>query len=76
MERETIKNAAQEALLQHAAVERIKIHLAGQHPSYHITTLGCQINAHDSEKLAGILAEAGYIPSEREEDADLVVYNT
>lgn len=76
MERGTIKNAAQEALLQHAAVERIKIHLAGQHPSYHITTLGCQMNAHDSEKLAGILAEAGYIPSEREEDADLVVYNT
>ncbi len=40
-----------------------------------ITTFGCQMNARDSEKLSGILREAGYIQTDSE-DADLVVYNT
>ena len=38
--------------------------------------VGCQMNARDSEKLLGILEQAGYIQTDREEDADLVVYNT
>ncbi len=41
----------------------------------HVATFGCQMNARDSEKLLGILIEAGYLPIETE-DADLVVYNT
>ena len=41
----------------------------------HVATFGCQMNARDSEKLLGILIEAGYEPIETE-DADLVVYNT
>ena len=41
----------------------------------HVATFGCQMNARDSEKLLGILIEAGYQPIETE-DADLVVYNT
>ena len=41
----------------------------------HVATFGCQMNARDSEKLLGILMEAGYQPIETE-DADLVVYNT
>lgn len=41
----------------------------------HVATFGCQMNARDSEKLLGILIEAGYQPVETE-DADLVVYNT
>ncbi len=41
----------------------------------HVETFGCQMNARDSEKLLGILIEAGYEPIETE-DADLVVYNT
>jgi tRNA-2-methylthio-N6-dimethylallyladenosine synthase len=39
------------------------------------TTFGCQMNARDSEKLAGILREVGYVETESEE-ADFVIYNT
>ena len=40
-----------------------------------ITTFGCQMNARDSEKLSGILREAGYVETESE-DADFVIFNT
>lgn len=40
-----------------------------------VTTFGCQMNARDSEKLAGILKQTGYRIVD-EEDADLVIYNT
>ena len=41
----------------------------------HVETFGCQMNAKDSEKLAGILTYIGYTPVETE-DADIVLYNT
>ena len=41
-----------------------------------VTTFGCQMNARDSEKLLGILTQIGYLPTENEEDADFVIYNT
>jgi len=41
-----------------------------------INTFGCQMNAHDSEKLNGMLKEMGYIDAESEKDADFIVYNT
>ena len=46
---------------------------------YVIRTHGCQMNVHDSERLAGVLEEAGYAPAPTGEDwtaADLVVFNT
>ena len=43
---------------------------------YKIVTFGCQMNARDSEKLAGILEQVGYIEEAEEEKADLVIYNT
>jgi tRNA-2-methylthio-N6-dimethylallyladenosine synthase len=43
---------------------------------YRIETYGCQMNFHDSERMAGLLEAAGYEPADREEDADLVVINT
>lgn len=43
--------------------------------TYHITTFGCQMNAKDSEKLAGILEKIGFVETDTEE-ADFVVYNT
>lgn len=42
----------------------------------HVTTFGCQMNARDSEKLLGILKEAGFIEIENEEEADFVIFNT
>lgn len=43
---------------------------------YLITTYGCQMNLHESEKLAGILSELGLEKCENENDADLIVFNT
>ncbi len=43
---------------------------------YFIHTYGCQMNVHDSEKIAGILEEMGYSLCDRVEDADIVVFNT
>lgn len=43
---------------------------------YYITTFGCQMNVHESEKLAGILENLGYFPCEKLEDADVIVFNT
>ena len=47
----------------------------GKKPTCCVTTFGCQMNAKDSEKLIGILEEAGYEIIESE-DADFVIYNT
>ena len=38
--------------------------------------MGCQMNARDSEKLAGILLQIGYQMTDSEEEADFVIYNT
>ena len=43
---------------------------------YHIVTYGCQMNVHESEKIAGILSGLGYVGCDRIEDADIVVFNT
>lgn len=47
----------------------------GHQPTANVTTFGCQMNAKDSEKLAGILEQVGYAIVDTEE-ADLVIYNT
>jgi tRNA-2-methylthio-N6-dimethylallyladenosine synthase len=43
---------------------------------FFIETFGCQMNVHDSEKVAGVLMQRGYRPVETAEDADLLLYNT
>lgn len=43
---------------------------------YLIETFGCQMNAHDSERMAGLLEQAGYEPTLESSDADVVVINT
>lgn len=43
---------------------------------FYIETFGCQMNAHDSEKVVGTLIERGYEQVEKPEDAELVFYNT
>lgn len=54
--------------------------LAKAHParpvSYHIITFGCQMNVHDSEKLAGMLQTMGIPEAPSKEEAGLVIYNT
>ena len=47
---------------------------------FYVHTLGCQMNVHDSERIAGVLEEAGYVPATEEQyldhDIDLIVMNT
>ena len=43
---------------------------------FHIRTYGCQMNVHDSEKVANLLAHAGWVSAGDEEDADLLIVNT
>ena len=44
--------------------------------TYEIRTYGCQMNVHDSERLAGLLEEAGYVPAPEGSVPDVVVFNT
>ncbi|MBQ7235572.1 MAG: tRNA (N6-isopentenyl adenosine(37)-C2)-methylthiotransferase MiaB [Clostridia bacterium] len=43
---------------------------------YFIVTYGCQMNLHESEKIAGILTSMGYTAANNEETADVIVFNT
>jgi len=45
-------------------------------PKYLIETYGCQMNVHDSERMAGLLEQAGYEATDDARDADVVVINT
>ena len=73
--------SAQEAERQAAFIERGKLLVSalsrelGRKPRACTVTFGCQMNAKDSEKIAGILREVGYELTQ-DEDADFVIYNT
>jgi tRNA-2-methylthio-N6-dimethylallyladenosine synthase len=43
---------------------------------YHVTTFGCQMNAHDSERIKGMLEELGLGEAASPDDADVVIFNT
>src|SRR5215211_8554991 len=43
---------------------------------YHLSTFGCQMNAHDSERIKGLLEELGLGEAASQEDADVLVFNT
>lgn len=44
--------------------------------TYEVKTFGCQMNVHDSERLSGLLEDAGYTPAAEGAEPDLVVFNT
>ncbi len=44
--------------------------------TYTVETYGCQMNVHDSERIAGLRDEAGFVPAETGTQADIVVFNT
>jgi tRNA-2-methylthio-N6-dimethylallyladenosine synthase len=43
---------------------------------FHVTTFGCQMNVHDSERMRGMLAALGYEEASSRADADLILFNT
>src|SRR6476646_8326405 len=44
--------------------------------TYEVKTYGCQMNVHDSERLTGLLEDAGYVAAAADQQADVVVFNT
>mgnify|MGYP002510601664 CR=1 FL=1 len=82
MKQYTSENDERELALQEQYMEKAAVYVArleeqlGRKPLCCVTTFGCQMNARDSEKLSGILARCGYGATDREEDADFVIYNT
>ena len=48
----------------------------GEGRTYEIRTYGCQMNVHDSERVAGLLEDAGYVKAADGQTPDLVVFNT
>jgi tRNA-2-methylthio-N6-dimethylallyladenosine synthase len=43
---------------------------------YHVTTFGCQMNEHDSERMKGMLESLGYSEAPQRSEADLILFNT
>src|SRR5437763_13224890 len=43
---------------------------------FHVTTFGCQMNAHDSERIRGMLEELGLGEAPSQAEADVIVFNT
>jgi tRNA-2-methylthio-N6-dimethylallyladenosine synthase len=43
---------------------------------FHVTTFGCQMNEHDSERMKGMLESIGYAEAPARDDADLILFNT
>ncbi|MDF1617539.1 tRNA (N6-isopentenyl adenosine(37)-C2)-methylthiotransferase MiaB [Petrocella sp. FN5] len=66
----------EETLRQKAIIEKLKHRLKDRELTYFITTFGCQMNAHDSEMIKGILEDIGYREAVLEQEADFVIYNT
>ena len=57
-------------------MERRKIRTADMEKKYRIVTYGCQMNVHESEKIAGILHQRGYSEAADDADAEVIVFNT
>ena len=63
--------------IQHQKVFAQQVRFHPERPqSYYIVTYGCQMNAHDSEIIAGMLEEMGIMPAQDRTQADLVLHNT
>ncbi len=45
-------------------------------PAFHVTTFGCQMNEHDSERMKGMLESLGYSEADSRAEADLILFNT
>jgi tRNA-2-methylthio-N6-dimethylallyladenosine synthase len=45
-------------------------------PRYHVTTFGCQMNEHDSERMKGMLESLGYREAPARAEADVILFNT
>ena len=56
--------------------EKLKQIIAENELTFYIETYGCQMNTHESEKIAGVLESLGYCPVSEKAEADLIIFNT
>lgn len=75
MARERALISAEEMLNQQKYMDKVK-RLPHRPETYYIVTFGCQMNAHDSEKIAGMLEQMGMREAEKRDLADFVIFNT
>lgn len=74
--REAICVPTEEITRQKEFIHLVKEQNENRLKKYHLSTFGCQMNENDSEKLAGMLSEMGYVRSETAEGSNLIIYNT
>lgn len=74
--RQVINVSTDEAMRQNQIIEALKEKIKGKGLKYCVSTFGCQMNAHDSEKIEGMLEQIGYEKTDNENKADFVLYNT
>ena len=74
--RESIIVSQDEMTRQMEFIRLVKEVHSGELKRYNISTFGCQMNENDSERLAGMLTEMGYVHSDKQEDSELIIYNT
>ncbi len=70
---QVVESSPPETLLNPDSLQTFE---AAKARTFYIETFGCQMNVHDSEKVAGVLMARGYQPVDSHEDADIVLYNT
>ena len=75
-ERIKVAVSQQEMEEQKQYIDALKSRILNTGLRYHIVTYGCQMNVHDSEKLAGMLNDIGYEETSQQQEADLVLFNT
>ncbi|MBE5766495.1 MAG: tRNA (N6-isopentenyl adenosine(37)-C2)-methylthiotransferase MiaB [Clostridiales bacterium] len=74
MSRESLFISENDIASQKQYINDINTHFSGR-LTYHIVTLGCQMNVRDSETLSGMMRDMGFAQAEKEQ-ADIVLYNT
>ena len=62
--------------LQKGMVQEISDRVRDREKTYFIETYGCQMNVRDSETVAGLLQEMGYLPAETKDEANVILFNT
>ena len=75
MERTELLVSPEEMERQRIFTEQVKT-LPHRPKRYHVVTYGCQMNAHDSEKIAGMMEAMGMVSAPAREEADFVIFNT
>lgn len=69
-------DTSSEIKLQEEYIKKVKKINQDKNFKYTILTMGCQLNENDSEKLCGMLEKMGYTKTEKQNDADLALFNT